>query len=177
MLACHDMLMPNFHLAIAKPVRQARPTRVVLDAAVVISALMFGGGPTAGLRRAWQGGYFRPLVSEDTMRDLHAHLATPQLGFSRWDQRQLLNDFLPHTVHVPVPVVDGVEDPPRALAYGRLAMVGRAHAWVSADPEILSMQSDRLCPTYSIDTFVRVLCQTEGQDPASPDVSRLQVFG
>lgn len=173
------MLTPDFHLTIATPVRQARPTRVVLDAAVVISALMFGGGPTADLRRAWQGGYFRPLVSEDTMRDLHAHLATPQLGFSRWDQRQLLNDFLPHTVHVPVPAVgaEGVVAPPRALAYGRLAMVGRAHAWVSADPEILSMQSDRLCPTFSIDTFVRVLCQSEGPHPSSPDGARVLVFG
>ena len=37
--------------------------RVVLDTNVVLSALLFGGGPAARVRAGWQSGRFVPLAS------------------------------------------------------------------------------------------------------------------
>jgi predicted nucleic acid-binding protein len=51
------------------------PPRVVLDTNVVLSALLFRGGPTARLRDAWQNGRFVPLASTITADELVRVLA------------------------------------------------------------------------------------------------------
>ena len=38
----------------------SRPPRVVIDTAVIVSALVFGGSQSTRLRRAWRHGYCRP---------------------------------------------------------------------------------------------------------------------
>ncbi|PXW99518.1 putative nucleic acid-binding protein [Sphaerotilus hippei] len=141
--------------------RRGKPPRVVLDATIVVSALMFGGGAAAQLRHAWQNGVFRPMMCKATLFDLTTRLALPQLGFSRYDQQVLLVDYLPHTLKVRVPHAEDqmrAGDPP-GLPYVRLAMAGQAHAVVTADQELLGMKSAHVCPMLSLDTFIELLKQ------------------
>lgn len=139
--------------------RKGRPPRVVLDSNIVLSALMFGGGGAARLRRAWQTGRCRPMVCKATILDLMNRLGHPQLGFSEHEQQSLLAEFLPHVLKVRVPEADsaalGAEPP--GLPFVRLAMAGKAHALVTADRELLVLAEDFVCPVLTLDTFVDTL--------------------
>ncbi|ACB32507.1 protein of unknown function DUF132 [Leptothrix cholodnii SP-6] len=141
---------------IPTPPRPGRPPRVVLETSVVISALMFGGGAGAQLRRAWQEGYCRPLLCKATVLDLTRSLASPQLGLSRHEQEQLLGDYLPHALKVRVPEASGPApaDEPAALAFVRLAMAGRAHVLVSGDVGLLAMQGRLSCRVMALEPFL-----------------------
>jgi len=52
--------------------------RVVLDTHVVLSALLFRGGPASRVRAGWQAGDFVPLASAATARELVRVLAYPK---------------------------------------------------------------------------------------------------
>ena len=58
------------------------PPRVVLDTHVVLSALLFGGGPAGRVRAGWQEGRFVPLVSTATAQELVRVLAYPKFRLS-----------------------------------------------------------------------------------------------
>lgn len=136
------------------------PMRVVLDASVVVSALVFGGGAPAVLRHAWQRRRFVPLLSGPTLQDLEVQLATPRLGLSVSERWGLLGEYLPYVQRVDLSGREraaSVDAASTAVSYGRLATVGRARAWVTADLELLGLQSEALCPRYSIDAFVRLM--------------------
>jgi uncharacterized protein len=150
-------LPPLSHLPTLRP---GRPPRVVLDTAAVLSALMFGGGAGARLRRGWQLGLCRPLLCKATLQDLMRALAQPRLGLTGFEQRQLLRDYLPHALRVRVPEADR-EAPagePDALAFVRLAMAGKAHVLVSGDTEVLTLDG-RLgdCQVMALDAFLAAL--------------------
>ncbi len=139
--------------------RPGRPPRVVLETSLVISALMFGGGAGARLRRAWQEGYCRPLLCKATLLDLAHALASPQLGFSRHEQEQLLGDYLPHALKVRVPEASGpaAAGEPAALAFVRLAMAGCAHVLVSGDVGLLALQGRLSCRVMALEPFLNDL--------------------
>ncbi len=119
--------------------------RVVLDTNVVVSALVFGGGPPAQLRKLWQGGICMPLVSTVTVRELMRVLAYPKFRLAASEQEELLADYLPYaeTVRVPTP-------PPRVpdcrdafdLPFLHLAAAGKADALVSGDGDLLALAAD-----------------------------------
>lgn len=134
-----------------------RAPRVVLDTAVVVSALVFGGGAPAVLRQAWQRGRCRPMVCKATLLDLQHHLAHPQLGFSQHEQAALLAEYLRFAGRVRVP--DAAEDEPIALAQARLAAAGKAHVLVTADAEMLGRPAGLPCPAITLDDFIAVLEQ------------------
>lgn len=136
-----------------------RAPRVVLDTAIVVSALVFGGGAPSVLREAWQRGRCKPMVCKATLLDLQDKLARPQLGFSRAEQSALLNEYLPYTGKVRVPEAEEglAEGAPMALALARLAMAGKAHALVSGDSELLSLQGSFVCPVLTLDDFLAAL--------------------
>ena len=133
-----------------------RPPRVVLETSVVVTALMFGGGPAARLRSAWQAGRCRPLACKATALDLGANLAHPQLGLTAREQQQLLGDYLPYVLKVRVPRADdpGATDEPAALAFVRLAMAGQAHALVSGDAPMLGMGARLPFAVLALNAFV-----------------------
>lgn len=135
------------------------PPRVVLDTNVVLSALLFGGGPAARLRSGWQSGRFVPMASTPTAQELVRVLGYPKFGLSSAEQEELLADFVPWVKVVRIP------DPPPAtpacrdpfeLPFLQLAVAGRARVLVSGDRDLLALAGSRgLCPVLGIDAFCR----------------------
>jgi putative PIN family toxin of toxin-antitoxin system len=113
----------------------------VLDTSIVISALLFAGGPAAQVRRAWQGGRLQPLASRDTVAEIVRVLAYPKFKLTADERQELLADYLPHTTAVAIP------DPPPAvpprrdvhdLPFLHLAAAGRADALITGDADLLA---------------------------------------
>lgn len=121
------------------------PLRVVLDTNVVLSALVFGGGPAGRLRLAWQQDVFLPLASTATARELVRVLGYPKFRLSLQEQEELLADYLPHThaVRIPqpppsVPACRDVMD----LPFMQLAAAGSAQVLVSGDRDLLTLTGE-----------------------------------
>lgn len=118
----------------------ASPARVVLDTAVVVSALVFDGGRLAWLRSAWRQELIRPRVSKATVSELLRVLAYPKFCLAPEEQRVLQADYLPFcepvTATVPASRMPRCRDP-----YDRpflsLALAGRADFLVSGDEDLL----------------------------------------
>ncbi len=135
------------------------PPRVVLDTNVVLSALLFGGGPAGRVRSGWQSGRFVPLASTDTAQELVRVLGYPKFRLSPAEQEELLADFLPWVEIV------RIADPPAAtpacrdpfdLPFLQLAIGGRARVLVSGDRDLLALAgTPGLCPVLGIDAFCR----------------------
>ena len=133
--------------------------RVVLDTNVVLSALLFGGGPAARVRAGWQSGRFVPLASTATAQELVRVLGYPKFRMSTNEQQDLLADYLPwvRAVRVPdpPPAVPACRDP-LDLPFLHLAVAGRARVLVSGDPDLLVLaNAPGLCPVRGIDAFCR----------------------
>jgi predicted nucleic acid-binding protein len=161
-------MLPSDQYAAAQQARDRRPPRVVLDSTVVVSALVFGGGAGASLRHAWQQRQCLPLACAATLMHLNAQLAEPRLGLSAQERRQLLNDYLPHTMKLRMPAAQVDAQPLPELMFVRLAMLGRAQAIVTADPELLGLHSPYLCPMLSLDTFIALLQTPHARSKRSP---------
>lgn len=135
------------------------PPRVVLDTNVVLSALLFGGGPAARVRAGWQSGRFVPLASTATAQELVRVLGYPKFRLSAGEQQELVADLLPWVEVVrmpdPPPAVPACRDP-FDLPFLHLAVAGRARALVSGDRDLLALAgSAGLCPVLGIDAFCR----------------------
>ena len=137
------------------------PPRVVLDTNVVLSALLFRGGPAAQVRTAWMAGQFVPLASSATAQELVRVLAYPKFKLTADEQHDLLADYLPWVQIVDIP------DPPPATPHCRdpfdvpflhLAIAGKAHTLVSGDKDLLALAGTRgLCSILSVEAFCREL--------------------
>lgn len=135
------------------------PPRVVLDTNVVLSALLFGGGPAARVRSGWQAARFVPLASTATARELVRVLGYPKFRLSPAEQEELLADFMPWVEVVriadPPPSTPACRDP-FDLPFLQLAIGGRARVLVSGDRDLLALAgSPGLCPVLGIDAFCR----------------------
>lgn len=131
-----------------------RAPRWAIDTNVVLSALVFPGGRTAALRRAWQSGRCRPLVCQLTVAELIRVLAYPKFKLTAEEQRELLADYLPFCETVVLPTA-----PPEMtmdcrdrddLPFLHLALAGNADALVSGDLDLLSMKVGFACPILSV---------------------------
>lgn len=135
-----------------------RPPRVVIDSAVVTSALVFGGAPSARLRRAWKSGFCRPMVCKSTLLDLQHTLADARLGFSAQEVMRMLGEYLPYALKVRVPEAarpgDGIPD---TLPFVQLAMAGKAHVLVTADPPLLNARHGLPFAVMPLDPFLELL--------------------
>ncbi|MGH8213502.1 MAG: putative toxin-antitoxin system toxin component, PIN family [Rhodanobacteraceae bacterium] len=120
------------------------PPRWVLDTNVVLSALIRPGGITGRLRLAWQGGFFVPLASRDTVSELIRVLAYPKFKLAHEEQHELLSDYLPWTETVripgPPPKTPRCRDP-HDLPFLQLAFGARADALISGDADLLVLAS------------------------------------
>lgn len=133
--------------------------RVVLDTNVVLSALLFGGGPAARVRAGWQSNRFVPLASTATAQELVRVLGYPKFKLSAAEKEELLADFMPwvQVVRVPdpLPAVPACRDP-LDLPFLHLAVAGRARALVSGDRDLLVLAgTPGFCPVMSVDAFCR----------------------
>ena len=119
-----------------------RAPRAVLDTNVVLSALLFSGGSSAELRRAWQRASLRPLVSTVTAQELIRVLAYPKFRLTANAIEDLLADYLPYasTVRIPakLPTVPVCRDP-FDLPFLHLALAGNADVLISGDKDLLSL--------------------------------------
>lgn len=77
-------------------VKPALPAIAVIDPALILQALLSSSGEPRGLRRAWEQGLLRPLVSPDVAATLMRALAFPKLSLTAAQQQELLADFLPY---------------------------------------------------------------------------------
>lgn len=138
------------------------PLRVVLDTNVVLSALVFGGGVTGKVRRAWQQGAVLPLASTASVQELVRVLGYPKFRLSQAEQAELLADYLPYTetVRIPqpppqVPKCRDVLDEP----FMHLAVAGKAQALVSGDRDLLAIAAEFEqacgCPILTLDAFCK----------------------
>lgn len=116
--------------------------RVVFDTSVVLSALVFAQGRLAPLRRAWQDGRCRPLVSRVTAEELIRVLAYPKFGLDVEEQGELLADYLPYcaVVKLPrkLPAVPECRDP-GDIPFLQLTLAGKATALVTGDRDLLAV--------------------------------------
>lgn len=134
-----------------------RPPRVVLDTNVVLSALIFGGGPAAGVRTGWQSGRFVPLASQSTVAELVRVLRYPKFALSTAEQEELLADYLPWVQVVQVP--DPPPGVPRCrdpfdLPFLHLAVAGKAHVLVSGDRDLLALaHAPGICLILGVEAF------------------------
>lgn len=131
--------------------------RVMLDTNVVLSALLFGGGPAARVRVGWQSGRVVPLASKATAQELVHVLGYPKFKLSAAEQEELLADLMPWVevarVPDPPPAVPACRDP-FDLPFLHLVVAGKARALVSGDRDLLALAgAPGLCPVLGIDAF------------------------
>ena len=144
----------------ARTTGNATPQRVVLDTNIVLSALVFGGGNSARVRRAWQAGAFTPLVSTATAQELVCVLAYPKFRLNAADQEELLADYLPYTTTVRIP-----DPPPTApecrdpfdVMFLHLAVAGKAKVLVTGDHDLLALAGQTQFTILTLDAFVASL--------------------
>ena len=140
--------------------RSVRVPRVVIDANLVLSALVFAQGRATSLRQAWQDQRIQPLVSRDTAAELIRVLAYPKFKLSPDEQRELLADYLPYSTIVRIP-----NPPPKTPAcrdgfdvpFLQLAVAGKADALVTGDHDLLSLAGAFACPIVTAEQFIKRL--------------------
>jgi putative PIN family toxin of toxin-antitoxin system len=119
--------------------------RVVLDTAVVVSALLFETGRLSYVRDAWTTGPLLPLVSRDTTTELLRVLGYPRFDLSREEVETVLSAYLPFVEAVDVEGdlrrLPRCSDPDDQM-FVELAHVGAAEALVTGDQALLAMKGD-----------------------------------
>lgn len=142
--------------------RAAKPTRVVIDTNLVLSALVFTRGRVAPLRHAWQARRILPLISRPTAAELIRVLAYPKFKLTAEDQQELLADYLPYCETVAIPQPPPITPPcrdPFDLPFLQLALAGKAQALVTGDQDLLSLADGFAVPVVSAEKFMATLNQ------------------
>jgi len=119
--------------------------RVVLDTNVVLSALLFTSGRLAWIRRAWQHRQVIPLICKETVSELLRVLAYPKFKLTNEDRQHLLQDFLPYTeiveLPLPWPTLPRCRDE-KDQVFLVIAYIGRADALITGDGDLLAMRNE-----------------------------------
>lgn len=134
---------------------------VVIDTNLVLSALVFGGGAPATLRRAW------PLVSKVTAAELIRVLAYLKFHLGVEEREQLLADYLPYCSSVRVQKgLTGIPScrDPFDQHFLELALAGRAHYLVSGDKDLLTLSAR---PSFRIVTAADFIAELPRDEPVT----------
>ena len=131
------------------------PPRLVLDANVLLSALLFHAGSSSWLRHAWQSDTIRPLASRDTATELIRVLSYPKFRLTHNEREDLLGDYLSwcEIVLAPNPIeIPGCRDP-----FGRpfleLALTAGADALLTGDKDLLALAEVFSAPILKLAVF------------------------
>lgn len=138
----------------------SRAPEVVLDTNLVLSALVFTRGRLTALRRAWQEGRCQPLASQPTIAELMRALTYPKFKLSAAEQRELLGDYLPYCLTVPMAAAPPATPPcrdPFGVPFLQLALVGKADYLVTGDRDLLSLAPRLACPIVTAEEFLAAL--------------------
>ncbi|OWQ44782.1 hypothetical protein CDL60_23170 [Roseateles noduli] len=137
----------------------------VIDPALILRALLMSGGEALGLRRAWQRGLLRPLVSPELAATLMRALAYPKFALTEAQQQELLADFLPYAeVAKPArgPRIAAVSESTQSLV--ELAMQGGASLLLCDDLVLSAWSANsrsqaarQLCTVRAMSAWFQVL--------------------
>ncbi len=121
--------------------------RIVHDTNVLVSALIFTSRSLTWMPPLWESGAITPLISRDTVAELHRVFLYAHFNLSDSERRNLLSDYQPWCETVIVP--DNLEVPecrdPFDIPFLELALAGRADALVTGDLDLLS-----LAPVFAV---------------------------
>lgn len=117
--------------------------RVVLDTNCLVSALLFSGGRLTGLRTAWQGGWFIPVLCRETISELVRVLAYPKFRLEPDEVNSFLAELLPYAetfvLREPLGAIEELDDTSDAV-FVHLARQAKADWLVSGDGHLLSLK-------------------------------------
>ena len=117
------------------------PIRVVIDTNVILSALLYRARSLAWLRPLWQSGVLMPMISKDTIAELHRVLLYDRFGLSDDDRKEVLELYQPKCemifISQPPPVLECRD--PADIPFLELALAGRADALVTGDQDLLAL--------------------------------------
>lgn len=144
---------------------KAAAERAVVDPACILRALLASSGEALSLRRAWQQGLLKPLVSPDLAATLMRALAFPKLKLTAAQQQELLADFLPYAEVVkPGRRVRITGLPEASQALVDLAIQGGASLLICDDLVLSewsansrSQAARQLCTVRAMSTWFQVL--------------------
>ena len=140
----------------------SRAPRVVLDTNLVLSALVFTHGRLAALRQAWHDARCQPLVSQATVTELVRALTYPKFELSPEQQRELLADYLPSCIAVPMrtpaPKTPVCRDP-FDVPFLQLAVAGNAAYLVAGDRDLLALAGKLTCPIVTASELLTELAK------------------
>ena len=149
--------------------------RVVLDTNVVLSALVFGRGRGAWLRKAWRSGRIRPLVCRATAEELIAVLTYPKFNLDATEQNDLLADYLPWCDTIilpePPPTVPDCRDPDD-LPFLRLAVAAKANYLVTGDGDLHALSHGFIPPIVTAEALQTLLDDPQTKAGSSQDRAR-----
>lgn len=153
--------------------RSSSASRVVLDPALVLRALLRSDETARQLRAAWQQGFIRPLLSAGHAAQLVRALAYPPLGLSADEQEELLADYLPYVdaVRPDAPSRGTVQKlAPDQGQLLQLARRGQARWIITASQDLVawSQRAGRLqrelreqCTVVEVSSWYRVLTPSQ----------------
>lgn len=136
--------------------------RAVLDANVVISALISPRGAPAAVLRAWRDGAFELVASEKLLAELHRALSDPKLsGYVSSEDAEEVIEWLRRwaTIASDPPEQPSVRSPDPGDDYLLSLATAERAALVSGDGHLLSL-SDEL-PIFSPARFLAFLEESE----------------
>ena len=121
---------------------QEKMIAIVIDTNVVISALLFGGGPGKSIG-LWKKKHIRPLISEEILTEYLRVLAYPKFSLSEEEINYIIHqEILPY-----FNVVKSVSGPsilkkdPDDDKFIRCAETGNANTIISGDSHLLALKS------------------------------------
>jgi hypothetical protein len=142
-------------------------TRAVLDANVLVSALISPAGPPASILDLWHQDQFVVVVSEPILAEVERVLRAPRLS-KRYRLtpslvKRLMRGLRQFASMTPgKPVASGVARDPEDDAYLACAAEGEADYLVTGDQDLLSLREYQGISIVSPVVFLRLLEQRRG---------------
>ena len=121
---------------------QEKMITIVIDTNVVISALLFGGGP-GKLIELWKKKRIRPLISEEIMTEYLRVLAYPKFKLSEEEINYIIHQeilpFFKVVKSIPGPSI--IKKDPDDDKFIQCAEAGNANIIISGDSHLLALKS------------------------------------
>ena len=140
--------------------------RAVLDANVLISAIISGLGPPAQILAAWRSEQIQPVLSIAILKEIDRVLRYPRIArYHRWSEDRIkmfiedlagLASLTPGMLNLSV-----IEEDPSDNRYLECAVEGKAAYIVTGDQHLLSLETYQGIQILNPRAFLRVL---EGQN-------------
>lgn len=137
---------------------QEKITLCVIDTNVVISAILFGGGP-GKLIDLWEKGHITPLITEEIMAEYIRVLAYPKFKLSEEEINYIIHQEILPFIKV-VKSVSGltiIKKDPDDDKFIQCAEVGNAKIIISGDRHLLALKSHHGISILTLAQFFKKL--------------------